>query len=457
MMTRIAAGQRAGLQARTAAATPSVTPQGRAADAAPDRPAVAQHDLASLRPDPGSRGKPLPRGLRWMLEHGFGTKLGHVRLHTDAAADRLNRKHRAVAAAQGSSDIYFARGEYDPDSPEGQDIIGHEVAHTLQQRAGRVPMATASQPVNADRRLEAEADSLGAQAARGQRVPFIGAHAIRPVSRFNREAALAPVYASPQSGPAPSLQLVSKKERLRKVHKVTAANALSLRKSIRKVGASSGDLGFYDKRAPTAYGFRTRIGKKRMVQGPHLQSHIAKRAAMAVIEDQGHDPLALLGTPFAPRPNRARKMLKDRLRPMGKVKFDQTLAQRQAHLKHYEKHWNIANDPTESHQTRLNSLRFLGEANASATYNLESGVTTAAQIAGKAESRKRSADEFEQIHDNPALYDEDNTQGFSMFDVDDASELAKRQSERATAPLFNVMSRGWDDADSEDSSDDDDH
>jgi len=74
----------------------------------------------------------------------------------------------ALAFTQGS-DIHFAPGQYNPMTPQGQQIIGHELAHVLQQRAGRVrnPFGTGVAVVQ-DHALEAEADRMGARAASHQ-------------------------------------------------------------------------------------------------------------------------------------------------------------------------------------------------------------------------------------------------------------------------------------------------
>ena len=71
----------------------------------------------------------------------------------------------AIAFTLGSS-IYFAPGQYRPETPRGQQVLGHELAHVLQQRAGRVrnPQGSGIAIVQ-DVLLEAEAEHLGARAA----------------------------------------------------------------------------------------------------------------------------------------------------------------------------------------------------------------------------------------------------------------------------------------------------
>ncbi|MEM7037838.1 MAG: DUF4157 domain-containing protein, partial [Bacteroidota bacterium] len=62
--------------------------------------------------------------------------------------------------------IHFAPGKFNPNSEKGQSLIGHELAHVMQQREGRVNPEgeQAGLQVNRDEALEAEADTLSASA-----------------------------------------------------------------------------------------------------------------------------------------------------------------------------------------------------------------------------------------------------------------------------------------------------
>lgn len=71
------------------------------------------------------------------LEHGFGTSLGHVRLHRSEASAHAADAIGARAFALGP-DIHFGAGEYDPATPAGLHLLAHEVAHTLQAPSGDV-------------------------------------------------------------------------------------------------------------------------------------------------------------------------------------------------------------------------------------------------------------------------------------------------------------------------------
>lgn len=118
-------------------------------------------------------GAPLPAPLAAQMGAAFSTSFAGVRVHQDASAAALG----ATAYARGD-DLHFAPGRYDPHSQAGRELIGHELTHVVQQRAGRVGVQGKGLPINADPALEAEADDLGARAARGQMVMVAGASAM---------------------------------------------------------------------------------------------------------------------------------------------------------------------------------------------------------------------------------------------------------------------------------------
>jgi GNAT superfamily N-acetyltransferase len=106
-------------------------------------------------------GKPLPEMVRGKMEAALGADFSSVRVHVGPQAERIG----AIAFTIGS-DIYFAPGRYQPDTLHGQQLLGHELAHVVQQRAGRVRNPIGSElAVVQDHALEAEADRLGWHAA----------------------------------------------------------------------------------------------------------------------------------------------------------------------------------------------------------------------------------------------------------------------------------------------------
>jgi hypothetical protein len=120
---------------------------------------------------PSSAGSQLPQPVQQKMEAAFATDFSDVRIHQGPQAKSI----KALAYTQGNH-IHFAPGKYDPNSQAGQKLLGHELTHVVQQRAGRVPVPQGKgTPINADPALEAEADELGAKAARGEQVTVAGA------------------------------------------------------------------------------------------------------------------------------------------------------------------------------------------------------------------------------------------------------------------------------------------
>lgn len=105
----------------------------------------------------------IPDVVKQRMEDSFGTDFSSVRVHPDSSkAPEVG----ALAYTQGT-DIHFAPGQFKPDTSAGQQLLGHELTHVVQQAEGRVNPTTeiGGMPVNDDFSLEHEADVLGAKAA----------------------------------------------------------------------------------------------------------------------------------------------------------------------------------------------------------------------------------------------------------------------------------------------------
>lgn len=105
----------------------------------------------------------IPDDVRQRMESAFATDFSSVRVHPDSAqAPEVG----ALAYTQGT-DIHFAPGQFKPETSSGQQLLGHELAHVVQQQEGRVQPTTeiGGMPVNDDVSLEHEADVLGSKAA----------------------------------------------------------------------------------------------------------------------------------------------------------------------------------------------------------------------------------------------------------------------------------------------------
>jgi hypothetical protein len=110
---------------------------------------------------PAGTGQRLPEAVQRKMESFFGADFSAVRVHVGSEAPTIG----ALAFTIGS-DLYFAPGQYNPNSPEGQRLLGHELTHVVQQRAGRVrnPFGAGTAVVQ-DAALEAEAERSGMTAA----------------------------------------------------------------------------------------------------------------------------------------------------------------------------------------------------------------------------------------------------------------------------------------------------
>ena len=85
-------------------------------------------------------GRTMPDGLQNMMESGFGRNFSNVRIHTDSQAEAMNNSLSAKAFTLGN-DIYFNKGQFSPNTREGQHLMAHELTHVVQGtgKVGREP------------------------------------------------------------------------------------------------------------------------------------------------------------------------------------------------------------------------------------------------------------------------------------------------------------------------------
>jgi hypothetical protein len=127
---------------------------------------AAEDALPSSPSSSSTGGEPLPADVRAKMERSFAADFSAVRIHEGPAAVAIG----ALAYTKGT-DLHFAPGQYAPHTEKGQELLGHELAHTLQQAQGRVAApGQAKGGINADVALEREADEMGVRAARGELV-----------------------------------------------------------------------------------------------------------------------------------------------------------------------------------------------------------------------------------------------------------------------------------------------
>jgi hypothetical protein len=98
-------------------------------------PEVTGNAPEALQRADQSSGAPLPSALQRRFEQSLGTRLGGVRVHTGSESVAAAESVSARAYTVGSN-IHFASGAYDPASRSGQELLAHEVAHTVQQSGG---------------------------------------------------------------------------------------------------------------------------------------------------------------------------------------------------------------------------------------------------------------------------------------------------------------------------------
>jgi hypothetical protein len=94
---------------------------------------------AAVRDGIETPGRPLDGDTRDRMEARFGADFGGVRVHTDAQAADSARALEAKAFTVGP-DIVFADSAYAPDTPEGDELLAHELTHVVQQQ-GTTPAA----------------------------------------------------------------------------------------------------------------------------------------------------------------------------------------------------------------------------------------------------------------------------------------------------------------------------
>lgn len=115
---------------------------------------AAQGKFATqLKADENKTG--MPDNLKAGIENLSGVDVSDVRVHYNSAKPAQMNAH---AYAQGTN-IHISPGQ--------EQHLAHEAWHTVQQKQGRVQPTTSvnGTPVNNNKSLESEADTMGAKAA----------------------------------------------------------------------------------------------------------------------------------------------------------------------------------------------------------------------------------------------------------------------------------------------------
>lgn len=112
-------------------------------------------------------GRPLDAATRAYMEPRFRTDFGQVRVHTDTQAAESAREVKARAYTVGR-DVVFGSGHYAPQSPAGQHLLAHELAHVEQQRGAGDTVA----PRQSATVLQKQPEQQPQQAAPAQLAPW---------------------------------------------------------------------------------------------------------------------------------------------------------------------------------------------------------------------------------------------------------------------------------------------
>jgi hypothetical protein len=109
-----------------------------------------------------SSGRPLEPGVRNKMESALGQDFSDVQVHSDGQAAASAKSVQAQAYTVGNH-VVFGEGRYQPETPEGQRTLAHELTHVVQQRQGPVdgtPAAGGIQVSDPSDRFEREAESV---------------------------------------------------------------------------------------------------------------------------------------------------------------------------------------------------------------------------------------------------------------------------------------------------------
>ena len=96
-------------------------------------------------------GNRIQGDLKTQMESGFDRDFSNVRLHTDNAAAEMSSCISAKAFTYGN-DIFFNRGQFNPETRDGQRLIAHELTHVVQGtgKIGRDPEEQVKQEIQED-------------------------------------------------------------------------------------------------------------------------------------------------------------------------------------------------------------------------------------------------------------------------------------------------------------------
>ena len=127
------------------------------------------NESCSSNPAKGTAtGVPLPQAIRRRMEQSFQADFSDVRLRRSGLP-----ANSGIRAVTKGNQIDFARGAFEPGKTQSLELLGHELAHVLQQRQGRGATTMPGHRFGQALNLEKEAGRAGRAAARGLKVSKI--------------------------------------------------------------------------------------------------------------------------------------------------------------------------------------------------------------------------------------------------------------------------------------------
>ena len=80
-------------------------------------------------------GTTFSKNVRSFYEKRMGADFSNVQIHRGPKAEKMATSINARAFTHGSN-VYFNKGEYQPQSTSGKRLIAHELTHVVQQQGG---------------------------------------------------------------------------------------------------------------------------------------------------------------------------------------------------------------------------------------------------------------------------------------------------------------------------------
>lgn len=125
-----------------------------------------------------SAGQPIDAATRGFMEPRFGHDFSHIRVHTDERAADSARAVQAQAYTVGHH-VVFNENQFAPTTPQGRELLAHELAHAVQQRNSSGPL----REVDPSATAEASATEAAANVVNGGAVSAASPGCDRQVQR----------------------------------------------------------------------------------------------------------------------------------------------------------------------------------------------------------------------------------------------------------------------------------